>query len=102
MVSDLIFYLFFDDLDFAFESVHSLNDAVVFFNSDRELIDFLLDQGDLSIDPPARSGHCGNIRNHGGDDRGRGGDDSYNYLFCNHAEITSVTLQSLACLAYQG
>lgn len=61
----------------------------MFFDPDGELIDFLLDECDLSIDPPARSGHCCNVGNHGGDYGGRCGDDRDYNLFCNHVEITS-------------
>lgn len=88
----LVFYLFFDDLDLALESVHSLNDAVVFFNTHRKLIDLLLDERDLSIDLSTGARHCCYVRNHRGDYGGRGCDDSDYNLFCNHCEITPVTL----------
>ena len=44
MVSDLIFYLFLYYLNLSLQPVHPLDNAVVFFDPDRKLIDFLLDR----------------------------------------------------------
>lgn len=85
----LVFYLFFNNLDLAFKSIHTLDYAVVFFNPDGELINFLLDECDLSIDLSTGARHCGDVGDHGCNDGSRGSDDRDYNLFCNHVEITS-------------